>query len=434
MVQFSVRFVCAEIINLYFNQGWAQLWEKKLAWGTEILVNCLILGLIGWFLARRNESAIFKALTVRKPEQNKALDNVQVCTLLATVRKTLSCHSELLGSFERTLEASDDGRCDFSTIGGIRQANQSVEQTIETTIEGLVAACSRALREEQSSPESYREETNALETTREGSELAELLVPIAGILLDMVRELRAENRIVQNEVAAGKDQIIHLLGRASSAEQMARVDILTGLPNRQALTEAYARCEQLQDETEQAFSLIMMDIDHFKSVNDEFGHLAGDSILLMVAKMMREICKTGDLTCRLGGEEFAVLLPRCAQQAAKSIAEHLRQEIGSATLRHSDHEISITISCGVAEAIPGELQADLMSKADIALYAAKSRGRNQTCVYADLDVNEKSLVQKDVDRRHARDQPVDEAESSMHVPAPVPVETSPPTHTQAPLS
>ena len=75
-----------------------------------------------------------------------------------------------------------------------------------------------------------------------------------------------------------------------------------------------------------------------------------------------------------------------------------------------------------------------MSKADIALYAAKSRGRNQTCVYADLDVDQKSLVSKKVDRRHTRDQPVDETESSMHLTTLGPVETSSTTHAQAPPS
>ena len=195
----------------------------------------------------------------------------------------------------------------------------------------------------------------------------ELLVHIACTLLDINRELRAECKVVQNAVTAGNDQIIQLLARASSAEQLARVDTLTELPNRRALDEAYAQCEIVQDQDGQPFSLILLDIDHFKAVNDDFGHAAGDALLVLVARILRQNCKTADYACRVGGEEFAVLLPRCKERSARSVAERYRQKIESASLCYGNHEISITVSCGVAQAIPGKSQANLLKRADTAL-------------------------------------------------------------------
>ncbi|MDP6558112.1 MAG: GGDEF domain-containing protein [Pirellulaceae bacterium] len=363
-------------------------------WVVGIVVQCFVLGLIGWFLARRNDSAIRNALTVQKPEQDKGLDSAQVCNLLATAGKTLSDHSEKLGSFERSLQFANDPQCDFPALGGIRRANQCAEQAIETTIAGLVAACDDLLSEEHSSLEAFQETTIAIDTAREGIKHGELLVHIACTLLDMNRELRTEHKTVQNEVAAGKDQIIHLLSRASSAEQLARVDTLTELPNRRALEEAFTQCEKVQDQNGQPFSLILLDIDHFKAVNDTFGHAAGDALLVLVARILRENCKTADFACRVGGEEFAVLLPRCAEQPAKFVAERYRHEIESASLHYGDREIAITVSCGVAQAIPGKPQANLLKRADTALYTAKTRGRNQTCVHGDLAESQEPSVPK----------------------------------------
>jgi diguanylate cyclase (GGDEF)-like protein len=165
---------------------------------------------------------------------------------------------------------------------------------------------------------------------------------------------------------------------------MARIDTLTELPNRRALDEAFSHFEEILGQTGQPFSMILLDIDHFKEVNDSYGHDAGDALLVLIARSLRENSKTADFVCRVGGEEFVVLLPRCSERPATAVAERYRQAIEVESMQYGDEDISITVSCGVAQAIPGKTQANLLKRADTALYSAKSRGRNQTCVDSDF--------------------------------------------------
>jgi diguanylate cyclase (GGDEF)-like protein len=351
-----------------------------------LIVQCLVLGLMGWFVFLRNDSTIQRMLTVsEEPEQDIGLDSVRVCDLLATAGRALSDHSEQLCCFERSLCTEEAERPEFSSLGEIQQANQHVEHTIDTTIAGLMAACGDLLSEEQSSLEAYRDKNSAFGSTLDSIKHVESLVQFAGTLLDMVRELRTENKTVRDEVSIGQEKIIQLVTQASSAEQIARVDSLTQLSNRRAFDESHAECEEKREQSGQPYSLIILDIDHFKSVNDKYGHAAGDGVLSLVARILSENSKTSDHVCRLGGEEFGVLLPRCEEIAARSVAEGYRHHIESAKLSYGKHEISVTVSCGVAQAIPSTSKSDLLERADAALYAAKTRGRNQTCADGNLD-------------------------------------------------
>ena len=351
-------------------------------WIAGIVAQCVMLGLIGWFLARRNESAIRDALKFLRSDQDINLDSAQVRSLLASGAKRLP---NLAEHSDRLEQSADDPQYDLASPDEIRSSDQCPEQSIDSTIEDLVTACADLGSDEKPGLDERQETTSIFDATREGITQGELLVHIACTLLDMNRELRADFNMVQNEVAASKDQIIHLLSRASSAEHLARIDALTEMPNRLALNEAYSHCEKILGQSGHPFSLILIDIDHFKAVNDSYGHVAGDALLVLVARTLQQHSKTADFACRVGGEEFAVLLPRCAKGPAIEVAERYRQAIESMALRYADHDISITVSCGIAQAIPGKTQSDLLKRADTALYAAKSRGRNQTCVDGEFD-------------------------------------------------
>ena len=355
--------------------------SRSMFWFTIVVfLHCLV-GLFVWFFSRRKESEILKALAVlSKGEHDEGMDSVGVCDLLATAGKALSDHSEQLGNFERSLLTTDTRRPEFSSLGEIREANQSVEQTIDTTLAGLMASCGDLLSEEQSSLKAYREKNSELGSTLEDIKHVELLVEFASTLLGMVRELRTENKAVRDEVAFSREKMIHLLKQASSAEHIARIDTLTQLGNRRAFDEAHSQCEKLRDQSGHPYSVILLDIDHFKSVNDQHGHAAGDAVLSLVSRILRENTKTSDHLCRLGGEEFGILLPRCEEKPARSIAESHRNKIEKTVLRFGNHDISVTVSCGVALAISGTSQSDLLARADAALYTAKREGRNRTCV------------------------------------------------------
>ncbi|WP_136255009.1 GGDEF domain-containing protein [Onishia niordana] len=155
-------------------------------------------------------------------------------------------------------------------------------------------------------------------------------------------------------------------------------DDLTGLPNRRKLMGELGREISLSNRHGTPLSLMMIDIDHFKRVNDTWGHLQGDKVLRRLAELCNDLLREEDCLARLGGEEFAVLLPLTPIAKCKAMAERLRQEIA----RHDFGlpEGGITISTGITEHRIGELRDQLLERADQRLYAAKHLGRN--CVVA----------------------------------------------------
>ena len=124
----------------------------------------------------------------------------------------------------------------------------------------------------------------------------------------------------------------------------------------------------------------MLDIDYFKSINDSYGHEAGDMALQAFATLCRTLVREPDIVGRLGGEEFALLLPETDQAGAFVLAERLREAV--AAIRLGDLPVGITVSIGVAEVWGGELTVDAaLARADCALYAAKRTGRNRVCMH-----------------------------------------------------
>ena len=159
------------------------------------------------------------------------------------------------------------------------------------------------------------------------------------------------------------------------AEKKAVTDELTGLPNRRALNQAVARTGR------ERAALIVLDIDHFKQVNDSLGHPAGDAALRHIARLLREAVRGRDIAARVGGEEFAVWLPGADLKLGREVAERLRQQVEAAPFRHQGHERPLTISCGVAAyPVPIGHPDNLMATADAALYRAKREGRNRVVV------------------------------------------------------
>lgn len=162
-------------------------------------------------------------------------------------------------------------------------------------------------------------------------------------------------------------------------------DKLTGLYNRvyfeQYLPSALSDFAQKPPE-DQKMSVIMADIDHFKSVNDTWGHQAGDFILEKVAKIFKQNFRKTDILCRYGGEEFLAILPATEIKGAYMAAEKLREAIASDIFEFNDTKIPVTISLGLAQIKIGEESGDeAISRADMALYEAKKTGRNKVCLH-----------------------------------------------------
>ncbi len=160
-------------------------------------------------------------------------------------------------------------------------------------------------------------------------------------------------------------------------EKMAFTDALTGLPNRRFALEHVTQLWELFRRSEQVFACTICDVDHFKQINDGYGHECGDQVLVQVAARLRSLARACDQVCRFGGEEFLVISPATDLEGGRLLAERLRTGLEGEAIEYPGFNRSITASFGVAQADPGMERADLLLKAaDEALYGAKEKGRN----------------------------------------------------------
>jgi diguanylate cyclase len=153
------------------------------------------------------------------------------------------------------------------------------------------------------------------------------------------------------------------------------VDFLTGVLNRKGFDESLAK---FISEATDNLCLLIIDIDHFKKFNDKYGHIVGDDVLQIVAKNIGKDVRGNDLIARVGGEEFAVILPKTPLLGAVTVAENVRASIARLKLeRKSETLETITVSIGAAQYQPGESLKDFVNRADDALYFSKNEGRNR---------------------------------------------------------
>ncbi len=177
-----------------------------------------------------------------------------------------------------------------------------------------------------------------------------------------------------NEVEEETDS---LRKKVSEHNLQAFNDTLTGIPNRHAyeerLQQEYARWKRYQ----QPLSIMVVDIDNFKYINDNFGHRAGDKALRIIAGQLQKMTRETDLIARYGGDEFVLLLPETSTEGAMAIAEKLRDAVEKCAFHFREKKVTITISCGISEYRNGDTPEDAFERADQALYKSKHKGRNQ---------------------------------------------------------
>ena len=164
----------------------------------------------------------------------------------------------------------------------------------------------------------------------------------------------------------------------AEVRRLAYVDELSGLSNRRAFYQQLQQAWARWDRYKHPFSLVLIDIDRFKAINDRFGHPVGDEVIRRLAALTLEECRASDVPARIGGEEFVLLLPNTESAGATTLAERLRVKIENEVVRVDGAEVRFTVSLGVSSDLgPGSAQRDALASADQALYAAKHRGRNQ---------------------------------------------------------
>lgn len=181
--------------------------------------------------------------------------------------------------------------------------------------------------------------------------------------------------------------LVGLLLRVYRVEQemraLASYDSLTGLPSRHAFFDNANNYVSLARREHKTFSVMIIDLDHFKSINDRYGHPAGDAVLKLFADVVNSVARRSDIIGRLGGEEFAIVLPSTSTSEALEFSERLHHAIGQAVLKYQGSAIRYTASIGLSEYDTESEDSidDLLARADLALYQAKQSGRNQTATF-----------------------------------------------------
>ncbi len=182
---------------------------------------------------------------------------------------------------------------------------------------------------------------------------------------------------------AAQEEMESMRELLSSLQSEVRRDELTGIPNRKAFDEMLTKQISLGSRQKRPFSLLMIDIDHFKNVNDTFGHLIGDEILKFMAGRIESRLRTEDMVARFGGEEFTAILPETVAADAFHLAYELCKYFAKTSLKRGTEPKNVgkvTISVGIAEFKGEETPKELLARADQALYKAKNSGRNQVQV------------------------------------------------------
>jgi len=217
---------------------------------------------------------------------------------------------------------------------------------------------------------------------------------LTGRLLAETKLIATELRTVSSQLRAKATEVANLRGSLEQARREAEQDPLTGLPNRKVYERRLRELARESMETGRLFCLVVVDVDHFKSFNDRFGHRVGDAVLKLVAEVLRRHVRAEDLVARYGGEEFVILLADAGLDAAVAVAERIRAEMASHHLRHRGTGRDcgrVTISAGVAEYVPGEPLEELFRRADAALYEAKRAGRNRVVAETEIATAEAAL-------------------------------------------
>jgi diguanylate cyclase (GGDEF)-like protein len=283
-----------------------------------------------------------------------------------------------LGATERARELLDAALTSYAqwnlhfetvrVLRGLVQANESLGD-----IDAAYALHKRLLAAELALRDGNAQRENEVVAARlEMARLAE------GDGADRARRLRSAELVRQNN---------RLEAERRALERLAHTDPLTGLANRRHFDAQLSRLAVRAELRGRALALVLVDIDRFKAVNDEFSHLTGDALLRRVAAVVARHADAGALPARVGGEEFAVLLPGATAVAAVAVAERLRVAVETLVLDDLAQGLRVTVSAGVAVLRPGEPADGLVAAADEALYAAKRTGRNRVELIGQSGVN-----------------------------------------------
>lgn len=206
-------------------------------------------------------------------------------------------------------------------------------------------------------------------------------------VVQAVAQLIEANSRMQGQLGSAQERLKEQAELVEQHAKAARTDALTGLANRRAFDEEMQNRLQRHRKSGETFSIIMFDVDHFKTFNDTYGHQAGDDVLRLMGQLLRAAARKDDIVARYGGEEFAMILPNTPVTEASRSADRVRKRIADHGFQCEGKELRVTASLGVAQVFHSEAITHLIDRADAALYAAKEAGRDRVYWHDGTDVH-----------------------------------------------
>lgn len=262
--------------------------------------------------------------------------------------------------------------------------------TINTRMIDELSGVLSLLATASESSQAYRADLSGAESRLDALASPEGLRGVIHDLVAATRRVEETNRALEVRLRQSRSEIEMLQSNLDAVRAESLTDPLTSLANRKFYDQCMARYLAEADEGAGPFALVVTDIDHFKKFNDTFGHLTGDQVLRLVAQAVKQNVKGFDMACRVGGEEFAIILPQTGLRDAVTVAEHIRRAVMTKELvkRSTGENLGrITISLGVSVYRLGDTAASLYERADQCLYAAKRGGRNRVVCESDPEVS-----------------------------------------------
>lgn len=286
---------------------------------------------------------------------------------------------DVLVGNKRTFDAQTnrDLAATFASGSGVAGASQQLSSVIDAARNFL----SVAIADNKSQMKSIGDTAGAVSSGADPKLLVESLVQ------ELSRAATRASELERN-FAASSRELDTIRDSLEKAEERSKTDMLTGLPNRRALDEFLRSAQTAAMEKGDPLGMLLIDVDHFKRFNDDFGHNVGDQVLKLLGSVLKARVRDNDLAARYGGEELIAVLPTADMDTCVMVAERIRKSIAEARItRRASGEVlpGITVSIGVAQFRPGEPVSEFIERCDSALYAAKRSGRNRVMTEHQLD-------------------------------------------------
>jgi diguanylate cyclase (GGDEF)-like protein/PAS domain S-box-containing protein len=306
-----------------------------------------------------------------------AMALVQVSDVTAAVTRENRLR-EMADYARRLIEASIDPFITIDTGGIITDANAAAEHVTGLARRVLIGS---AFIDHFAHDEAVATSVKAALAEGEARDLPLMMRHVDGSTTDLLFNIsvyRTRSGEVAGILAAGRD-VTRQKEIERELARLATTDTLTGVANRRHFMDLAEREVMRTQRYHHPMALLSVDVDHFKMVNDTYGHAVGDEALRRLVDMCQGVLRETDTLGRIGGEEFMILLPETDLKDTLAIAERLRQAVEGEPVTHSGHVFRMTVSIGAARLMPGESLARLLFRADVALYQAKRTGRNRVC-------------------------------------------------------